>query len=84
MSINIIADMPDLNEPPYRGSHQQLLANNIGKAVKIDYVVGTGAMYSQSGIIYAVGVQYVVLSQPGKDIYTTGDIFSIKFMTFYP
>lgn len=72
----------DFNQPPYRGTFQQLLAANIGRAVKIDFQMGTGSIVSHTGIIDAVGVQYVVLCQPGKRAFVTGDIFMIKFITF--
>ena len=73
----------DFNQQPYRGTFQQLLANNIGKNVRIDFQMGTGnTVTSYTGIIDAVGVQYVVLCQPGKNCYITGDIFMIKFITF--
>lgn len=69
----------NLNEPPYRGSWQQLLSNNIGRAVKIDYNI-SGNMISQQGTVLAVGVQYVLLKT--KTCILSGDVFSIKFVTF--
>lgn len=71
----------DFNQPPYRGTYQQLLAANIGRTVKIDFQM-SGGMASQTGVIDAVGVQYVVLRQPGRSAYVAGDIFMIKFITF--
>ena len=68
-----------LNEPPSRGSWQQLLSNNIGRTVKIDYNVSSN-LVTQQGVILAVGVQYVLLKNKG--FIASGDIFSIKFVTF--
>lgn len=70
----------DFDGPPYRGSFQQLLSNNIGRSVKIDYMIGSGNLISQTGTILNVGTQYVLLKN--KNVILTGDIFSIKFITF--
>lgn len=78
--IQIPAFDIDLNEQPYRGSWQQLLSNNVGKNVKIDYNI-SGNILSQQGTVLAVGVQYVLLKN--KNCIISGDIFSIKFVTFF-
>lgn len=80
--IVIPEDLPDLNEPPYRGSFMQLFLLNEGKTVKIDFLIGSSTLTSQTGIIHAVTTQYVVLYQPGRDTYVACDNFSIKFVTF--
>lgn len=77
--INIPDTGVDLNEPPYRGSWQQLLTNNIGRTVKIDYN-NAGTIISQQGVVLAVGVQYVLLKSKGCIL--SGDVFSIRFVTF--
>lgn len=69
----------NFNEQPYRGSWQQLLSNNIGRTVKIDYSI-SGTMVSQQGVILDSAVQYVLLKNKGCIL--SGDIFSIKFVTF--
>ena len=82
--IVIPEEIPDLNEPPYRGTFQQLLSANLGKLVRIDFLVGGERVVTQSGIVDAVGVQYVVLYQPDTKTFVSGDVFGIKFVTFLP
>lgn len=80
--INYSENLPDVNEPPYRGSYNQLFANNLGKWVKVDFLIGSQTMASQTGVITSVGVQYVLLYQPDKNTYVACDIYSVKFITF--
>lgn len=82
MSIEIPTNTPDLNEQPYRGSFQQLFQANIGRPVKIDFLVGSSNLVSQSGIIHAVTSQYVVLRNIARETYVACDNYSIKFVTF--
>ncbi len=81
-SIVIPENLPDLDAQPYRGSFQQLFLLNEGKTVKIDFLVGSSTLTSQTGVVYAVTTQYVVLYQPARDTYVACDNFSIKFVTF--
>jgi len=81
--IVIPEEIPDLNDAPYKGTFQQLLSANLGKLVRIDFLVGE-RIVTQTGIIDAVGVQYVVLYQPENEIFVTGDVFGIKLITFLP
>ena len=82
--IVIPESLPDFDQPPYRGTFQQLLTANVGKLVRIDFMVGSDRTVSQTGILDAVGVQYVVLHQPESNTFVTGDVFGIKFITFLP
>ena len=82
MPIEIPTNIPDLNEQPYRGSFQQLMEANLGRNVKIDFLVGSSNLVSQTGIIHAVATQYVVLRNMMRDTYVACDNFSIKFVTF--
>lgn len=80
--VNVPENLQNFNEPPYIGAFQQLLANNIGKAVKIDFLMGSQGIVSRSGIIEAVGLSYVLLKQFNRSESIAGDVFSIKFITF--
>ena len=82
MPIEIPTNIPYLNEQPYRGSFQQLMEANLGRNVKIDFLVGSSNLVSQTGIIHAVSTQYVVLRNMMRDTYVACDNFSIKFVTF--
>lgn len=65
------------------GSLQEALADNLGYYVEIDFLIGTNNIVTRSGILYAVGVNYVTLYQEEDDRYIVGDMYSIKFVTFY-
>lgn len=64
----------------YSGSLQEILRDNIGKYVEIEFLIGSTSLQTRSGILYAVGTSYVVINQlPEKMVC---DIYSIKFVTF--
>lgn len=64
----------------YSGSLQEILRDNIGKVVDIEFLIGSTSLQTRSGVLYAVGTSYVVIDQlPEKMVC---DIYSIKFVTF--
>ena len=64
----------------YSGSMQEILRDNIGKYVEIEFLIGSTSLQTRSGILYAVGTSYVVINQlPEKMVC---DIYAIKFVTF--
>lgn len=64
----------------YSGSMQEILRDNIGKFVDIEFLIGSTSLQTRSGILYAVGTSYVVIDQlPEKMVC---DIYAIKFVTF--
>lgn len=65
------------------GSLQEALADNLGYFVEIDFLIGTNNIVTRSGILYAVGVNYVTLYQEEDDRYVVCDMYSIKFVAFY-
>ncbi len=68
----------------YRGSLQQILADNIGDYVVVEFLIGTQNMTTRQGILYSVGVSYIILYDDQSGLYTVCDLYSIKFVTFYP
>ncbi len=81
VEINIPEPLPDYNSENNIGSWRQLFAANMGKRVKIELSLFDGTMKSICGDIYLVGNNYIGLSY-GDKLYF-GDLFSIKFATFY-
>lgn len=81
-SINIPTELPDLNEPPYRGSFQQLMKENIGRTVRIDFVAGASDNRSYTGIIEEVTNRYVVLKSLYNNTRFVGDNFNLRSITF--
>lgn len=82
---------PGINTPPpedfntiaMQGSFQNILQDNLGAYVQIEFLLGTQGMTSRLGVLYSVGRNYVVLHDVGNKNYIVCDIFSIKFVTFF-
>lgn len=64
------------------GSMQQVLSENIGKYVIVDFFMGTGSLEQREGFLYDVAAQYIVLFDEINLHYVVCDMFSIKFVTF--
>lgn len=73
----------DFNTEAFVGSMQQILSDNLGQYVVIEFLIGTQGMTTKQGILYAVGRSYVVLYEEVNRNYVVCDIFSVKFVTFY-
>jgi hypothetical protein len=67
----------------YQGSIQQILKDNVGQYVDVEFLIGSSALTTRSGILYAVGVSYIVLYDRKNDRYLICDLYSIKFVTIY-
>ena len=74
---------PSFDNAAFQGSLQQLLQDNIGAFVTIEFLIGTSSMVTRQGLLYAVGTSYVVLYDDVSQQYTVCDLFAIKFVTFY-
>lgn len=75
---------PDFNVEPWKGSFQQLLNANIGKYVRAEYSMGTNTPITQQGVIYAVSTRYLLLWDEARRTYSTGDLYSLRGLTFFP
>lgn len=69
--------------PAYQGSLQQILTDNIGEFVTIEFLIGVSEIVMRSGVIYSVGINYIVLFDEEKNNYEVCDLYSIEFVTFY-
>ena len=67
----------------YQGSIQQILKDNVGQYVDVEFLIGNSNLTTRSGILYAVGVSYIVLYDRKNDRYLICDLYSIKFVTIY-
>ena len=72
----------DFNTESFAGSMQQVLQDNIGKYVIVDFFMGTGSLEQRQGYLYDVAAQYIVLFDDINLQYVVCDVFSIKFVTF--
>ena len=67
----------------YQGSIQQILKENVGQYVDVEFLIGSGNLTTRSGLLYAVGVSYIVLYDRKNDRYLICDLYSIKDVTIY-
>jgi len=67
----------------YQGSIQQIMRDNIGQYMDVEFLIGTSGLTTRSGLLTNVGVSYIVLYDRSKDRYMICDLYSIKFVTIY-
>jgi len=72
----------DMNTEAFMGSMQQILSDNVGKYVVVEFLIGTQQMSVREGYIYNVGRSFLVLYDHRDQRYIICDIFSVKFVTF--
>lgn len=80
-------DIPEADQPVNVYSDplytQGFLAKNVGRYVKVEFLIGTSILVDREGILKEVGISYIVLQEPETDDLLLCDIYSIKFVTFY-
>lgn len=74
----------DFNTPALQGSMQQILSENLGKFVIADFLIGISTIVRRVGVIYSVGRGYLTLYLDQYKAFEVCDIFSLKFVTFFP
>ena len=57
------------------------LRENIGKLMRVEFLVGTNNLVDRTGILVDVGASYILLRALEGDVITYADIYSIKFIT---
>ncbi|MBQ7108627.1 MAG: hypothetical protein IJN95_06000 [Clostridia bacterium] len=67
----------------YQGSIQQIMRDNIGEYMDVEFLIGTNGLTTRSGQLTNVGVSYIVLYDQTKDRYMICDLYSVKFVTIY-
>ena len=72
----------DFDTVTFQGSMQQVLQENVGKYVIVEFLIGTNGLTSRQGMLYYVGTQFLVLLDEFESRYIVCDIFSVKFVTF--
>ncbi len=80
-NFNVPPDQ-DFNTVSFQGSMQQVLQENIGNYVIVEFLIGTGNLISRQGVLYSVASQFLVLYDEFEARYVVCDIFSVKFVTF--
>jgi hypothetical protein len=65
------------------GYTQAYLKTQIGKRCKVEFLIGTNLLTDRSGTLVDVGISYILLRLQESDDIMLGDIYSIKFVTFF-
>ena len=65
------------------GYTQAYLKTKIGRRVRIEFLIGTGTLTDRIGTLVDVGISYIVIKLVESDDLMLGDIYAIKFVTFY-
>lgn len=94
VNMNHLNEQGGINLPPessmtfetagMQGSMQQLLSENLGKFVLADFLVGVSNIVRRVGILYSVGRSFLVLYLEAYHTFQVCDIFSLKFISFFP
>ena len=78
-----VPEQQSFDTPEMRGSVQQILADNIGEYVVVEFILGTQAETRKQGILVHVGKSFLTLYDEVRNIYIVCDVFSVKFVYFY-
>ena len=73
----------DFDTEAMRGSMQQILSQNVGEYVVVEFLVGTQTTTKKQGLLFDVGTSFITIYQDMTQTFVVCDIFSIKFVTFY-
>ena len=74
----------NFDTPTMQGTMQQVLSDNLGRYVVVDFLVGVDTIARRVGILESVGRSFLVLYEEISDSYQVCDIFSVKFVSFFP
>lgn len=87
MNVDIPAndiENPQNSDQAFAASFSNMLLRNLGYYVVCEFLIGTTELEQKDGILYSVGNNFVALYQEEYDRYVVCDLFSLKFVTFYP
>lgn len=77
--VNINQDSPEiLTNPIYTPA---FLREQIGKLMRVEFLIGTNNLVDRIGILQDVGASYILLRSFENDSLVYCDIYSIKFIT---
>lgn len=62
---------------------QGFLQTQIGRHVKVEFLIGTNMFVDREGNLVRVGTDYIIIQETETDDYLLCDIYSIKFIRFY-
>lgn len=59
------------------------LKTQIGKKVKVEFLIGTNMLVDREGTLVAVGASFIIINEVETDDLLLCDLYSIKFVRFY-
>lgn len=85
LPTNIASVPPQMVESPVMDTEytQGYLKTQIGKKVKIEFLIGTNMLVDREGTLVDVGISFVIINEVETDDLLLCDIYSIKFVRFY-
>ena len=78
--FEIAPDSPTTLDAQYT---QGFLKTQIGKRVKITFLIGTNLIQDRVGILTDVGISFVIIKETETNTPLLCDIYAIKFVAFY-
>jgi len=79
MPLQTLAEDPVMDTEYTQG----WLRTQIGKRVKIEFLIGTNMLVDREGTLVDVGISYVIINEVETDDLLLCDIYSIKFVRVY-
>lgn len=75
----------DISQDPVMDTEytQGYLRTQIGKRVKVEFLIGTNMLVDREGTLVDVGISYIIINEVETDDLLLCDIYSIKFVRFY-
>ncbi|AGY76762.1 MULTISPECIES: hypothetical protein [Clostridium] len=62
---------------------QGYLKTQIGKRVRVTFLLGTGTLQDRTGILDSVGISYIIIRNEETSTRELADIYSVKFVTIF-
>ncbi|NJD02940.1 MAG: hypothetical protein FIA99_10195 [Ruminiclostridium sp.] len=59
------------------------LKTQIGRRMRVEFLIGTGALVDRTGTLLSVGASYILLQMVDSNDIMMCDIYSIKFVTIF-
>ncbi len=62
---------------------QGYLKTQIGRKVKVEFLIGTNMLVDREGTLVEVGISYIIIREAETDDLVLCDMYSIKFVKFF-
>lgn len=63
--------------------NQGFLKTQIGKRVKVEFLIGTNLLIDREGTLVGVGISYILINEVDTNHLVMADMYSIKFVTIF-